>query len=90
MAETQAMIQQTAAAAGAAQTLRAVGAPKSSGFAQANKTIQALKELGSAISPESAANGIYFTFSFRQWLCFADEGNSADLQYVEERSMVTP
>eukprot|EP00435_Cladocopium_sp_Y103_P040524 s580_g11.t1 len=88
MAEAQAMIQavqQAAnAAAEAAQALRAVGAPKSSGFAEANKTIPAPKEFGSAVSSEDAANWIDFSFSFRQWLCFADEGFSGDLQYVEE------
>lgn len=85
MAETQAMIQQTVgSAAAAAQTLRAVGAPKSSGFAEANKTIQTPKEFGSAISSEDAASWTGFAFSFRQRLCFADEGYPADLQYVEE------
>ena len=88
MAEAQAMIQavqQAAnAAAEAAQALRAVGVPKSSGFAEASKTIQAPKEFGSAASSEDAANWTDFAFSFRQWLCFADEGYSADLQYVEE------
>lgn len=85
MAETQAMIQQAVgSAAAAAQTLRAVGAPKSSGFAEANKTIQTPKEFGSAISSEDAASWTGFAFSFRQRLCFADEGYPADLQYVEE------
>ena len=92
MAEAQAMIQAVqqaaTAAAEAAQALRAVGAPKPSGFAEANKTIQAPKEFGSAVSSEDAANWTDFAFSFRQWLCFADDGYAADLQYV--RSMETP
>eukprot|EP00435_Cladocopium_sp_Y103_P049165 s951_g14.t1 len=88
MAEAQAMVQavqQAAqAAADAAQALRAVGIPKASGFAEANKTIQAPKEFGSAISSEDAANWTDFAFSFRQWLCFAGDGYSSDLQYIDE------
>ena len=89
MAETQAMIQQTVgAAAAAAQTLRAVGAPKSSGFAEANKTIQTPKEFGSGISSEDAANWTSVAFSFGQWLCL--EMRDTQLICNMLRSMVTP
>ena len=62
MAEAQAMIQAVqqaaTAAAEAAQALRAVGAPKPSGFAEANKLIDSCKR-NSILFPH-ATSGLWF------------------------------
>ena len=82
-------VQQAAlAAAEAAKALRDAGVSKHSRFAEANRTIQCPKELGSAISAEDSTNWPDFSFAFKQWLCFADENCLADLKHVEDNAEV--
>ena len=78
--------QAAAAAAEAAQALREANASRSNGFAEANKTVQCPKEFGHTVSTEDNAGWADFAFSFKQWLCFADDKYTSDLKHVEDNS----
>ena len=41
-------------------------------------------EFGSVVSSEDQNGWADFSFSFRQWLCFADSNYTSDLAHVEE------
>ena len=89
MTEAQMMVQSVQqaaqAAAEAAKALREIGVPqRQSGFAEANKTVQCPREFGSVVSSEDQNGWADFSFSFRQWLCFADSNYTSDLAHVEE------
>ena len=87
----QSVTQAAKAAADAAQALRESNAQQLSrgmGFSEANKTIQCPKEFGSSVSSEDHSSWSDFSFSFKQWLCFADAAFTADLEFVEEHSDV--
>jgi hypothetical protein len=92
MAEAQALMQAVqhaaTAAAEAATALRDVGVSKHSGFSEANRAAQCPKEFGSAVSAEDSTNWSAFPLSFKQFLCFADDGYSADLKHVEDHGDV--
>ena len=87
----QSVTQAAKAAADAAQALRESNAQQLSrgmGFSEANKTIQCPKEFGSSVSSEDHSSWSDFSFSFKQWLCFADAAFTADLEFVEGHSDV--
>ena len=87
----QSVTQAAKAAADAAQALRESNVQqlaKSTGFAEANKTVQCPKEFGSPVSAEDQNGWSDFAFAFKQWLCFADTAFTADLDFVEEHSDV--
>ena len=70
----------------ASQTYSSWG--KSTGFAEANTTVQCPKEFGSSVSAEDQNGWSDFAFAFKPWLCFADTAFTADLDFVEEHSDV--
>ena len=87
----QSVTQAAKAAADAAQALRESNIQqlaKSTGFAEANTTVQCPKEFGSSVSAEDQNGWSDFAFAFKQWLCFADTAFTADLDFVEEHSDV--
>eukprot|EP00435_Cladocopium_sp_Y103_P055808 s567_g18.t1 len=90
--EAQALVQSVQraaqAAAEAAQALREANSQRSGGFSEANKTVQCPKEFGHPIAADDQNGWADFSFSFRQWLCFADANYATDLDYVEQHSNV--
>ena len=80
----QAVQQSAQAAAAAAQALKEANERRTNGFGEANKVVQCPKEFGSLNSAEDQTAWSDFSFTFRQWLFFADPAFESDFKHIEE------
>ena len=55
-----------------------------SGFSEASKVVKTPNAFGNANSAEDQAHWLDFSFSFKQWLFYAEPGYEADLKHVED------
>ena len=80
----QAVQQSAQAAAAAAQALKEANERRSNGFGEASKVVQCPKEFGSLNSADDQTAWSDFSFTFRQWLFFADPAFESDFKHIEE------
>jgi len=80
----QAVQQNAPAAAADAQTLKEANERRTNGFGEANKVVQCPKEFGSLNSAEDQTAWSDFSFTFRQWLFFADPAFESDFKHIEK------
>ena len=84
----QAVQQSAQAAAAAAQALREANERRTNTFGEASKIIQCPKEFGNPNSTEDQTAWSDFSFTFRQWLFFADPAYEDDFKQIEEHPTV--
>ena len=80
----QAVQQSAQAAAAAAQALKEANERRTNGFGEASKVVQCPKEFGSLNSADDQTAWSDFSFTFRQWLFFADPAFESDFKHIEE------
>ena len=80
----QAVQQSAQAATAAALALKEANERRTNNFGEASKIVQCPKEFGNQNSTEDQTAWSDFSFTFRQWLFFADPAYENDFKQIEE------
>ena len=88
----QAVQQAATAATDAATAMRESkdrAAQRKSGFSEASKVVKCPESFGGAQSSDDAGKWLDFSFSFKQWLFYADDTYDTDIKEVEANATAT-